>query len=71
MTMHNKPEFNQPDMIAALNAHGLETDTPSQLADAFRQGRLSAAPGWMPPRCEDCACDFGGADCDFIMGRRK
>jgi len=71
MTLHTKPQFNDPSMIAALKAHGMETDTPSMLADAFRMGRMSASPDWKPQRCEDCKCEFGGADCDWIKGRRK
>lgn len=44
MTLHNKPYANTPEIIAGLKAHGMEVDTPSMLADAFRSGRLSAAP---------------------------
>lgn len=63
MSLHNKPEFNTPKIIAALKAAGLPTDTPSQNADSFRLGFISAQPGWRPARCEGCDCEFGGADC--------
>lgn len=71
MTLHNKPYANTPEIIAGLKAHGMEVDTPSMLADAFRSGRLSAAPDWKPQRCGECTCEFGGADCDWIKGRKK
>ena len=38
MSHHNKPDFNTPEIIAGLTAHGLEVETPSQTSDAFRFG---------------------------------
>lgn len=66
MSLHNKPEFNTPEIIARLKAHGMEVDTPSMMSDAFRLGFLSASPDWQPSRCEDCTCDYGGADCSVF-----
>jgi hypothetical protein len=45
MSMHNKPEYNPPELVAALKAYGMVTDTPSQLSDAFRLGWLLSASG--------------------------
>lgn len=42
MSFHNKPEWNTPALHEALRAHNLPTDTPSQLADAFRSGWFAA-----------------------------
>ncbi len=42
MSLHNRPEFNTPGIIDGLKLHGMEHDTPSQLADAFRQGYVYA-----------------------------
>lgn len=69
MSLHNRPEFNGPEIIAALKAHGLDTDSPSQLSDAFRLGWMAAQPGWKPQRCAECDCEFGGADCNWIKSR--
>lgn len=66
MSLHNKPEFNTPEIIAALRAHGMETDKPNMLSDAFRSGFLAAQPGWEPQRCAECDCEFGGGDCNWI-----
>lgn len=66
MSLHNRPEHNSPETIAALKAHGLATDRPDIMADAFRLGRASAAPDWQPQRCAECDCQFGGADCNWI-----
>ena len=40
MSDHLKPQ--SPELIAALQNHGLKTDTPSQLSDAFRLGWKAA-----------------------------
>lgn len=66
MSLHHNPDYNTPEMIAAMRAHGIDPETPSQLADAFRLGFKAAAPGWKPQRCEGCTCAFGGAACDDI-----
>jgi hypothetical protein len=71
MTLHNKPDFNTPEIVARLKAHGMEVDTPSMLSDAFRLGYLSASSDWQPQRCEGCSCEFGGADCDVIKRPEK
>jgi len=72
MSLHNKPAYNTPEMIAAMRAHGIDPEKPSQLADAFRLGFKAAAPDWKPQRCEGCDCEFGGADCSvFKTPRRK
>lgn len=44
MSFHKKPKYQIPELIQALKDHGLEHDTPSQLADAFRTGYLAAQP---------------------------
>ena len=36
MSMHKQND--RPELVKALADHGLPSDTPSQLADAFRQG---------------------------------
>jgi hypothetical protein len=74
MSLHNNPEFNTPEIISGLKAHGMPVDTPSMLSDAFRLGHLSAAPDWKADRCDECDCEFGGADCTWIqsqLGKRK
>jgi hypothetical protein len=38
MSLHSKPEHNNPVVIEGLKLHKLPHDTPSQLADAFRNG---------------------------------
>jgi len=43
MSLHNKPEYNTPDIIAALKTHGMKADSPSQLSDAFRLGYAYAS----------------------------
>lgn len=48
MSLHNRPEFNTPGIVDGLKLHGMRHDTPSQLADAFRQGYVYA----MTPPCE-------------------
>lgn len=71
MSMHNKPECNPPELVAALKAHGMEVDQPSMSADAFRSGWFAAQPGWTPPRCESCDCEFGGATCKELRLRTR
>lgn len=66
MSLHNKPEYNTPEIVARLKAHGMEVDTPSMMSDAFRLGFLNAAENWRPARCENCSCAFGGADCSDV-----
>ena len=41
MSYHLKPEYNTPEILTALALHGLSTDKPSQLSDAFRLGWLA------------------------------
>jgi|GEM_PF-4776194 len=36
MSDHLKPQ--SPELVAALRSHGLKSDEPSQLSDAFRLG---------------------------------
>lgn len=66
MSLHAKPEYNTPKMVAAMRAHGIDPETPSQVADAFRLGFMAASPDWKPQRCEGCDCEFGGADCSIF-----
>jgi hypothetical protein len=66
MTLHNNPEFNTPEMLAAMKAHGMTVDAPSQVADAFRLGWMAAQPGWQASRCAECECENGGAECNWI-----
>ena len=66
MTLHKEPKFNTPDLIAAMKAHGMKTDGPDILSDAFRLGWAANTPGWTPSRCEDCNCTYGGADCKHV-----
>ena len=66
MSLHNSEDYNDAETVAALIAHGLPANTPSQLADAFRLGRASAAPDWKPQRCAECNCRYGEADCNWI-----
>lgn len=68
MSLHNKPEHNTPEIVAALRAHGMEVERPSMLSDAFRLGYASAQPEWKPQRCAECDCEFGAADCNWIKG---
>ena len=42
MTLHKRTFPEQATLTEALKSHGLETDTPSQLADAFRLGWQAA-----------------------------
>ncbi len=70
MSLHNSPEHNTDCIIAAMKAHGLRTDGPDMMADAFRLGWAAAAPNWRPQRCDECNCEFGGADCSWIKGRK-
>lgn len=63
---HKKPEQNSAAIRAALIAHGLDPDKPSQLADAFRLGWMAAQPGWEAHRCAECDCVFGAADCNWL-----
>lgn len=42
MSLHKNPDYQIPELIAALKSHGLKTDTPSQLSDAFRTGWAAA-----------------------------
>jgi hypothetical protein len=70
VSLHNRPEHNTPEIVAALKAHGFRVGTPDIGADAFRLGRASAAPGWKPQRCAECDCEFGGADCSWIKSTR-
>ena len=41
MSLHNKPDYQIPELIEALKAHRLPHDTPSQLADSFRIGWMA------------------------------
>ena len=41
MSFHNKPDNHIPELIEALKAHRLPHDTPSQLADSFRNGWMA------------------------------
>ena len=41
MSFHNNPDYHIPELIAALKAHRLPHDTPSQLADSFRIGWMA------------------------------
>lgn len=41
MSLHNKPNYQIPELIEALKAHRLPHDTPSQLADSFRIGWMA------------------------------
>lgn len=66
MSLHNKPEYNTPEIVAALRAHGLDPDQPNVAADAFRLGWAARDPDWVTPRCAECDCEFGGADCNWI-----
>jgi len=66
MTLHNRPEYNTPTMVAALKAAGMPTDIPSMLSDAFRLGMVAGRPGWKAERCAKCTCQYGGADCNRI-----
>ena len=66
VSLHKDPDSNTPAIVAALKAHGLSTESPSQLSDAFRLGALSAAADWKPQRCAECDCEYGGADCNWI-----
>jgi hypothetical protein len=70
MSMHNKPEYNTPEIIAALIAHGMSAQEPSMLSDAFRSGYLAAHTDWKSQRCAECDCKFGGADCNWIKTKR-
>lgn len=38
MTLHNKAEYNTPDIVAALERHKMTVDKPSVVSDAFRLG---------------------------------
>lgn len=66
MSLHNKPEYNSPELVAALKAHGMATTSPSVVSDAFRLGWIASQPDWKAPRCEDCTCEYGGADCNDL-----
>jgi len=66
VSLHNDPQYNTPEIIARMKAHGMDVDKPSMLSDAFRLGYMAAQPGWKPGRCEGCTCEFGGADCAEI-----
>jgi hypothetical protein len=52
MSFHNKPEWHNPILDQALLDHGLPVNDPSQLADAFRSGWVSARSGLDPMK--DC-----------------
>jgi hypothetical protein len=69
MSFHSDPEYNTPEIIAGLKAHGMPVDTPSMLSDAFRLGRVTAGADWKPERCPECDCEFGGADCTWIKSQ--
>lgn len=69
MTLHNKPEYNSPEIRRRLVAHGMNPDEPDMLADAFRLGFLSNTPDWEPQRCAECDCEFGQASCNWIKSR--
>lgn len=69
MSLHNKPEYNTPELVAAMKAHGMETDHPSVLSDAFRLGWTVNSPDWKPARCAECDCEFGGAACNWIRSK--
>jgi hypothetical protein len=66
MSLHNKPEFNSPEIRDLLLAHGFDPDKPSLTADAFRMGFTAAQPDYKVSRCENCTCDVGGAQCHAI-----
>jgi hypothetical protein len=42
MSLHNKPEYNHEAVKSAMKAHGLETESPSVIADGFRLGWAAA-----------------------------
>lgn len=42
MSYHNHPDYQDPQLIAALKAHHLPHDTPSMNADCFRHGWMAA-----------------------------
>jgi hypothetical protein len=42
MSMHKNPHYQAPELLAALEAHCLPTDFPSQNADGFRLGWSAA-----------------------------
>lgn len=70
MSLHNSPDHNTPEIHAAMRAHGIDPEVPSQVADAFRIGWISAQPGWEAQRCAECDCEHGGADCSWIRAPR-
>lgn len=69
MSLHNRPEHNTTAIVAAMVAHGIEPDQPSQIADAFRLGWAAAQPGWQPERCAECDCEVGGMGCNWIKSK--
>ena len=42
MSLHNKPNYQIPELVESLKAHGLDADEPSQLSDALRTGWVAA-----------------------------
>jgi hypothetical protein len=38
MSLHDKPEYNEPELVSALKEHRLSATLPSQMSDAFRCG---------------------------------
>lgn len=66
MSLHKDPHHNSPEIHGALRAHGMKTDQPDILADAFRLGWAANTPNWEAQRCAECDCEFGGADCNWI-----
>ena len=42
MNLHHRPEYNTDKIKDGLKSHGMETDSPSQLSDAFRVGFIYA-----------------------------
>jgi hypothetical protein len=72
MSEHKKPQ--EPELVAALKAHGLAHDKPSQLADSFRAGwrartnpqfkaepATKVKPKWKHPgdACDSCKHQCG------------
>jgi hypothetical protein len=78
MSAHKDPQYQIPELIEALIAHGLATDTPSQLADAFRFGWLTAWNRRPPASSERVALSirqiaeatsaFGHVRSDYTIG---
>lgn len=68
MSFHNNPKYQIPELIQALKDHGLEHDTPSQLADAFRTGWVArTAPP--PPVGEQQGVSIDTALANYVDSR--